>query len=523
VRSKPVILISLLVAAFAINLDTTMVNVALPSLVRELNASTTELQWVVDAYNLVFAALLLTAGSLSDRFGRKGMLMLGLAVFGTASVLGALSTSSGELIAARAVMGLGAAMVFPSTLSLITNVFTERRERATAIGIWGASAGIAIALGPIVGGWLLEQFSWSSIFVAMGPVALVGIVMAAVFVPTSRDPDAGHIDLWGLLLSALATGLLVFSIIEAPTYGWLTARTLGGFVVAGALYVVFVYREMRTRTPMLDVRLFKNMRFSAASGSVTVAFFSLFGFIFLMTQYFQFIRSYSPLQTGVHLLPVAVSVGVGSIVGTRLAVVLGTKLIVVLGLVMTTVFYAWVAWSISTTIPYYVIALQMAVYGVGMGFTSAPATESIMGAVSTRQAGIGSAVNDTTRLLGGTLGVAVIGSVYLSLYASRITSQLAPYAPPSTLEKMSQSIGAAKGVASHLAESGQSTAADAVNRVANDAFIHGLSVGCVVAGAVAILGAVMAALYLPAQPPSAESAPAASGAEPMRTAPAASA
>ncbi|MGH3122055.1 MAG: MFS transporter, partial [Streptosporangiaceae bacterium] len=219
-RSKPMILAALLLAAFAVNLDTTLVNVALPSLVRELHATTTQLQWVVDAYNLVFAALLLTFGSLSDRLGRKGMLLAGLAVFGTASVVGGFTTSPGQLIAVRAVMGLGAAMTFPATLSLISNVFTGRAERARAIGLWGASAGVAIALGPIVGGWLLEHFSWGSIFVAMGPVAAAGAILVAVGVPASKDLAAAPVDVPGLVLSTGAMALLVFTIIEAPGYGW---------------------------------------------------------------------------------------------------------------------------------------------------------------------------------------------------------------------------------------------------------------------------------------------------------------
>src|SRR6267154_772156 len=191
-RSKPLILAALLLAAFLVNLDTTLVNVALPALTRELHASTTQLQWVVDAYNLVFAALLLTFGSLSDRYGRKGMLLAGLAVFGAASVAGGFTTSPAQLIAARSVMGLGAAMTFPATLSLITNIFTGRTERARAIGLWGASAGVAIALGPIVGGWLLEQFSWSSIFVAMAPVAAAAVALVAASVPTSKNPESAR-------------------------------------------------------------------------------------------------------------------------------------------------------------------------------------------------------------------------------------------------------------------------------------------------------------------------------------------
>ena len=225
-KRKPLVLVSLLLAAFVINLDTTIVNVALPSLVRELHASDSQLQWVVDAFNLLFAGFVLVAGSLSDRFGRKGMLLAGLAVFGVASVAGGLMDSPGQLIAARAVMGVGAAMVFPATLSLITNVFSERGQRARAIGLWGAITGAAIALGPIVGGWLLELSDWRSIFFAMAPIAAIAGVLAARYVPTSRDPHATSTDRAGFALSTATIGLLVYTIIEAPNDGWSSTQTI---------------------------------------------------------------------------------------------------------------------------------------------------------------------------------------------------------------------------------------------------------------------------------------------------------
>jgi len=500
------ILVALLLAAFAINLDTTMVNVALPSLVRELHATTTQLQWVVDAFNLAFAALLLTFGSLSDRFGRKGMLLAGLTVFGAASLAGGFTTSPAQLIAARAVMGLGAAMTFPATLSLISNVFTQRRERARAIGLWGAIAGVAIALGPIVGGWLLESFSWTSIFMAMAPVAAVAVALVAVSVPASKNPESARVDLAGLVLSAATMGLLVFTIIEAPDYGWTSVRSLLGFAVSAVLLAAFVGWERRVAYPMLDVRLFRNMRFSAASGAVTVAFFTLFGFIFLMTQYFQFVRGYGPLSTGVHLLPVALAVGAGSVAGTQLAVRAGTKLIVTLGLVAMAAFYGWVAVSTTATIGYGIIAVQMVLYGLGMGLTSAPATESIMGAVSRRQAGVGSAVNDSTRLLGGTLGVAVIGSVYASLYGSRLTATLPTGLPHGVSAIAHQSLGAAYAAAGQVSSAGHGALGQAIHTAANNAFLHGLSIGCLVAGGVAAAGAILAVWFLPAQPASASAA-----------------
>jgi EmrB/QacA subfamily drug resistance transporter len=499
-RSKPMILVALLLAAFLINLDTTLVNVALPAMVRELHATTTQLQWVVDAYNLAFAALLLAFGSLSDRIGRKGVLLAGLVVFGTASLIGGFTTSPAQLIAARSVMGLGAAMTFPSTLSLISNVFTERRERARAIGLWGAIAGVAIATGPIVGGWLLEHFSWTSIFIAMAPVAAFAVILVALTVPTSKDTDAAAPDIPGLVLSSAAMALLVFTIIEAPTYGWGAGRSVAGFAISAVLLAAFIVRERTAAHPMLDVRLFRNMRFSAASGAVTVSFFTLFGFIFLMTQYFQFVRGYGPLSTGVHLLPVALSVGAGSVAGTQLAVRLGTKLIVTAGLVAMAGFYVWVAATTSATISYDIISVQMVVYGLGMGLTSAPATESIMGAISRHKAGVGSAVNDTTRLVGGTLGVAVIGSVYASVFGSRLTATMPANVPSSAAALAHQSVGAAYAVAGKIAALGHPLLGQAVQHASTNAFLRGLTVGCLVAAGVAAAGAILAGMFLPAQP-----------------------
>ena len=501
-RSKPMILVALLLAAFLVNLDTTLVNVALPAMVRELHATTTQLQWVVDAYNLVFAALLLTFGSLSDRFGRKGMLLAGLAVVGTASLIGGFTTSPGQLIAARAVMGLGAAMTFPATLSLISNVFTERRERARAIGLWGAVGGAAIAMGPIVGGWLLEHYSWAAIFIAMVPVAAVAVIFVAASVPTSKDPAAAAVDVPGLVLSSAAMALLVFTIIEAPTYGWGAPRSVAGFAGSAVLLAAFIAAERRSAHPMLDVRLFRNMRFSAASAAVTVSFFTLFGFIFLIAQYFQFVRGYSPLSTGVRLLPVAASVAAGSVAGTQLAVRAGTKLVVTTGLVAVAAFYGWVAATTSATLSYGTIAAQMVVYGLGLGLTSAPATESIMGAISRAKAGVGSAVNDSTRLIGGTLGVAVIGSVYASVYGSHLTATMPAALPGQVAAIAHQSIGAAYGAAGKIAALGHPALGQALHLAATNAFLRGLTIGALVAGGVAALGALLAALFLPAQPPS---------------------
>jgi EmrB/QacA subfamily drug resistance transporter len=498
-KAKPLILTSLLLAAFVINLDTTIVNVALPTLVRELHASNSQLQWVVDAFNLLFAGSVLAMGSLSDRFGRKGMLLVGLSVFGLASLVGGLTDSAGALIGARAVMGVGAAMVFPSTLSLLTNAFTERRERALAIGLWGAITGAAIALGPIVGGWLLELSDWRSIFFAMTPIAVIAGLLVAGYVPTSRDPRAPRTDRLGFALSTAMIGLLVYTIIEAPDHGWTSTRTLGSFVLTAALTAAFVVWERSAEHPMLDLSLFRNPRFTAASVSVAISFFALSGFIFIVTQYFQFLKGYGPLSTGVRLLPVASMVAISSILGARLAVRLGTKLVVASGLFSMSAFYLWVTTTTAST-GYGTIAAQMVVLGTGMGLTSAPATEAIMGVVPRAKAGVGSAVNDATRLLGGTLGVAVIGSVFASLYASRLTSHLPASLPATDASTAHGSVGAALTLAGNIQHAGHPALAGAIHNAASAAFFEGFHAANYVSAGVAAAGALMALALLPAYP-----------------------
>jgi EmrB/QacA subfamily drug resistance transporter len=486
-------------AAYIISLDITIVNVTLPTLVRRLGATTTGLQWIVDSYNLVFAALILAAGSLSDRVGRKGTLLSGLGVFSLGSLAGALSTSTGQLIAARTVMGLGAALIFPSTLSLIANVFTERDDRARAIGLWGATTGIGIATGPIVGGWLLGRFWWGSVFLFLVPVAATVATLIAWAVPPSRDPGAPRIDWRGLALSTAGMGVLVLAVIQAPGWGWGSALTVTAFVGGLALLAVFVAVERRISNPMLDITLFQNPRFTAASGSVTIAFFALTGFTFLITQYFQFVKRFSPLGTGVRLLPVAASVAVASVVGTKLAVRIGNKAVVASGLLLFSLGLLWASTGSAAT-SYTVIALQMLALGAGMGLTSAPATEAIMGVVPTDKAGVGSAVNDATRLFGSTLGVAVIGSVASSSYASRLAATLPVDLPAQVVTVAKGSVGGALLASQRLGDAGQAVQAQHLASTAVSAFLHSLAGGCLVAGGVALVGAILAAAVLPARP-----------------------
>ena len=497
-------LLVLLLCAFAVTVDTTIVNVALPTLSQELDASTRDLQWVVDAYTLVFAALVLAAGALGDRFGRRELLLIGLVVYGAANGAAALVDSSGALIACRAVMGLGAAIIFPATLSTIVHLFSERGARAKAIGLWGATTGIAVALGPIVGGAMLEASGWQAAFWLKVPIAALAFVLALAFVPTSSDPRRPPVDRLGLVFSAVAILALVYTIIEAPEQGWLSARSLAGFAVAAVLFVAFVAYEARREDPLLDVRLFRNGRLSAASLAITLTFFALFGFIFLITQYFQVLRGYEPFETGVRLLPVALSTGVAAVVGTLLAVRIGNKAVVASGLGLMAIMFAWTS-QVDGATSYLEIAAQMVVLGTGMGLTTAPATESIMGAVPAANAGVGSGINDTTRELGGTLGVAVIGSVFASLYSAGFDG--APAGLP--VDSAEDSIGAAVGIAQQLG----GASGEALRQLATTGFYDGLQAGCLVAAGVCLVGSIAAAVLLPARPAD-ERAEAAPGARP---------
>src|SRR6201997_5325670 len=286
------ILAVLCLSVLLVVVDNTIVNVALPTISRDLHASTSALQWVVDAYSLSFAGLLLLGGNLGDRLGRRRLLQVGLTLFCVFSVGAALSRTTGELITARALMGLAAALVYPATLAILNSVFTVARERAIAIGVWSAVSGLAVAIGPVAGGALLRHFSWSSVFYVSVPVVVLAVVAGRVLLPESRDPQAGRFDPLGAVLSVAGITLLTWSIIEAPQHGWASFATVGGILGALVILSGFAWWQTRRPDPMLDVRLFRNPRFSAASGAIALAFFALFGFIFLITQYFQVVRGW---------------------------------------------------------------------------------------------------------------------------------------------------------------------------------------------------------------------------------------
>ena len=494
-RRRWAILAVLCLSLFVVVMDGTIVNVALPSLVTELGATTRQLQWVVDAYLLVFTGLLLAAGSFGDRYGRKRALVGGLGAFVATSVLAGLVDTPNTLIASRALMGIGAALIFPATLAVLTNTFADAKERAAAIGIWSAMSGMAVAGGPILGGWLLEHFWWGSVFFVNVPLIAIAIVGVVAVVPESRDRATPPLDLVGLALSISAITAIVFTIIEAPQWGWASAETAVGALGGAALLTIFVRWELRAEHPMLPVRIFRNLRFSAASISITSAFFALFGFIFLITQYFQLVRGYSPLQAGVRTIPVAVALALASVLSPGLVERIGTKKVVSAGLASMAIGFLWVSTASAVT-PYGEIVGQMIFLGIGLGMTTAPATESIMGSLSADKAGVGSAVNDTTRELGGTLGVAVIGSVFNSVYVGALRGgQVFSQLPQIARTPTEDSVGAARIVAERL----PAALAPEYLREVSNAFLSGLGLACLVTAGVAAAGAIFAARYLPAR------------------------
>lgn len=472
-----------------IGLDNTILNVALPTLVRDLHASASQLQWMVDAYVLVFAGLLLTAGALGDRYGRKLALYVGMGLFGIGSIASAWSGSANALIATRALMGVGGAAIMPSTLSILTNIFPPK-ERGRAIGIWAAVAGLGIVIGPVLGGYLLDHFWWGSVFLINVPVVITAIVAGFFLVPESKDAEARPLDPVGALLSIAGLTALLYAIIEAPDKGWGSGGILASFAVAVLFLGFFLFWELRTRYPMLDIRFFENPRFSAASMSITMVFFALFGSIFLLTQHLQFILGYTPLQAGVRLMPVATLV-VAAPLSARLAEKLGSKIVVAAGLTIVAAALFLLS-TVSVTSGYGHVALAISILGLGMGLTMTPATESIMGSLPLGKAGVGSAMNDTTRQVGGALGVAVLGSIYASSFANGMQSAVRGL-PSAVAAQASNSIGKAVAIGSHLGPRGAQLIG-----AARTAFVSSMGTAVQVAAGVALLGALISALFLPA-------------------------
>jgi EmrB/QacA subfamily drug resistance transporter len=411
--------------------------------------------------------------------------MLGMVAFGTTSVLAAASTTPAQLIGWRAAMGIGAALIFPATLAVLVNVFTDARQRAIAISVWAATSGLAVALGPVTGGYLLEHFFWGSVFMVNVPVIAIALVAIWRVVPTSRDTTIKRFDPLGIVLSIAGVTVLVWAVIEGPKHGWGSLTSVAAFALAVVLLAAFIRWERRSDHPMLDVTVFSNMRFTAGSISVAFAFFALFGFIFMVTQYFQFVRGYGTLEAGVRTVPFAVFTGMAAPVSAKLAERFGTKAIVASGLIAMAMGFAWTTRDTATS-SYWLVVGQMFLMGGGLGLVNAPATEAIMGALPPAKAGVGSAVNDTTREVGGAMGVAVIGSILAAQYRSGIKPQLASVQPEvaaiardgvSALSQLASTAPDTPGVGPLLT-------------VARSSFVDGMQIGLRVSAAIAVAIAV---------------------------------
>src|SRR5215208_4201686 len=483
-------LLILSTALLVISLDNTILNVALPTVEHELDANSGALQWIVDSYTLVFAGLLLTMGALGDRFSRRGALVSGLVIFGGASLASAFAESANMLIATRALMGVGGALIMPTTLSILTNVFPAK-ERPKAIGIWAAVAGIGVGVGPAAGGFLIEQFDWTAVFLVNVPIVVAALLATPKLVPDSRDPEQARLDPLGALLSTVGLGVLTAAIIEAPERGWTDGIILGGFGAAAVVLAGFVIWELRTSSPMLDVRLFRIRRFTGASGAVALVFFSLFGAIFFLTQYLQDVLDYTPLEAGVRMLPIAAGLILGGPMSAKVATRLGTRPVVAAGLTVV----AAALFLLSGAEPdsgYSLVASSLVLLGLGMGATMAPATESIMSSVPLDNAGVGSAMNDTVRLVGGTLGVAILGSLLSSGYGADMEPAVKSLPEPAA-DAASDSLGHASVVADQIG----GDAGQVLSNAAETAFTTAMSSTLTVAAITALTGAVLALVVLP--------------------------
>lgn len=435
-------------------------NVALPSIQRELNATSSDLLWTVDAYALVFAGLLLSAGALGDRFGRKGALLVGLAIFGTGLTLGGVAGSPAQLIFGRAVMGAGAALIMPATLSTITVVFPPQ-ERRRAIALWAAFAGAGGSFGPIVSGLLLESFWWGSTLLALLPVVLLTAVVIALICPRSRDDAVTPLDPLGAVLSLVGLTAVLFAIIEGPEHGWADAKVLGSMAAGLVLLAAFALWQRRTPHPMLPLDLFGDLRFRAGSGVITTVFFIMFGWFFATTLYLQFVQGYSALVASLALLPFPLAMILAAPRSAKLGERFGSGKVITTGFCVIATGFVTLSFVTSAT-PYLVTGLAFAIMGAGMGITAAPATGNIMSAVPPGKAGVGSAVNDTTREFGGALGIAVIGSLMSSLYRSGLDLESLDL-PPAAAEAAQGSVGAATTVAAGLPGGGPELVGQAIS------------------------------------------------------------
>lgn len=507
VRQVRLVLVVMALSLMTVVSAVSGLNVALPSLARDTGATQTQLTWIVDAYTVVFAGLLLFAGALGDRFGRKGILLVGLAVFGAAAGAAMATTDPVMLIALRAAMGVGAACIMPTTLSVITTSFPEE-ERPRAIGVWVGVAGGGAVLGLFATGILLEFFDWNSFFGLNVALAAAGFLGAVLLVPASRDESAPRLDVPGALLSLVAVGGIVFGIIEGPERGWSDVWTVTTLAVGVLALLAFVGWESRTANPVLDPRLFRLRGFSAGSMSITAQFFAAFGFFFTALQYLQFVVGYSPLEAAVRLLPLPFVLIPLARRAPLLARRVGFRRLGPLGLLLMAAGFVVIA-SLDVELSYPVFVAGLVLFGAGMGLAGTPATTAITESLPPGKQGVASAVNDTARELGSALGIAVLGSAINQTYRDGVAGAVAGL-PAEAAERVQASIAFTQSPA--VAQFGE--AGEALVAAARQAFMDGVSSALLTAAAVLAVAAIVVFLRSPASPAGSGGAPEASQRQP---------
>ncbi|WP_245177156.1 MFS transporter [Geodermatophilus sp. DF01_2] len=496
------VLATMTVCLLVVIMGNTTLNVAIPTLQRELGATQGQLQWAIDAYILVFAGLLFSWGVIGDRIGRRKVLLIGLSIYTVASLLGAFSGSPAELIAWRAVMGIGGAAVQPATLAVITNVFPPG-ERGRAIGVWAGTAGLAVAGGPLASGAVLEHFWWGAIFLIAVPVAVLGIVGTLLVVPESRDPFPGRLDVPGVLLSIFALAGVVYGIIHGGSgAGWTSPGVLVPLLGGLVLLVLFLWLQRRSAHPALDVTLFRNPAFSAAAAALGLNFFALMGATFYLVYYLQGVRGYGPLASGAALIPVALGMALMAPQSSRLAERLGAKAVVGGGFLLIALSFAGFQ-LLDRTSPLWLLIVVLSVQGLGMGAVMAPTTESIMSVVPRHKAGAGAAVNNSVRQVGGALGVAILGSLLSSAYAAELGDAVDSL-PPAARDEASSSIIATLGAVEQLRAGGDDEAAVAAGALTDralDAFVSAMHLTAIGTASAALVAALVVFTWLPGRRP----------------------
>ncbi|MFI0450990.1 DHA2 family efflux MFS transporter permease subunit [Actinomadura sp. 6N118] len=493
---------ALALSLLALGFDLTILNVALATLSADLNASTSQLQWIVDSYVLVFAALLLPAGLLGDRFGRKRLLLVGMAVFGLASLGGALADSPGSVIVARAFMGIGAGIMMPLSMSILPAIFPPH-ERTRAVAIWSASMALGLPLGPLLGGWLLEHFWWGSIFLINVPVVAVGAIAVAVLLPESRDTSAPRLDVVGTLLSVSGLTGLVYGITEGPADGWSDPLIIGTIGAGLVLLTAFVLWERRLAQPMMDVRLFQDPAFTWAVIAGTLGTVVMAGTLFVLPQYLQVVQGNGVFDTGLRLIPMLLGLMAGGLATERLTARTGHKPLIVIGLFLLAAGLGWGALT-ETGDAYSSTAMWLSVLGVGVGLTMIPAMDVVLARLPDDQAGRGSGLVQTLRQTGGALGIAGLGSLLSVVYRDRIDLDGLPAEAAGTAR---DSIGGAAAVAERL---GPPQSASRLLASAQDAYVHGMNAALAVCALGALIVALLVWIF---QPPPERARPAADSPE----------